>query len=138
MGTRSLTLISDSNGKEILVMYRQYDGYPSGLGLELAQFLEPYTITNGISDTSTQTANGMGCLAAQMVKHFKECVGNIYLYPASTRNVGEEFTYAISVTEGELRITIREVVWVHDEHDEYRKIFEGTPTEMIAFCEENK
>ena len=35
MGTRSLTVIQ-SNGKEFFNMYRQFDGYPEGHGMELA------------------------------------------------------------------------------------------------------
>ncbi len=134
MGTRSLTVISDSGGQEIVVMYRQFDGYPSGMGYELAKFLEPLTITNDISGSKKQTANGMGCLAAQLIKNFKECVGNIYLYPAGSRDLGEEYTYSIAIEEGSLIITIREVVWVHGDHDEYRRIFVGSPSDMIAYC----
>ena len=47
MGTRSLTRVfekwEDTKGKEkrqaIMCMYRQYDGYISGHGHELAQFI---------------------------------------------------------------------------------------------------
>ena len=44
MGTRSLTYIEESYGENrkkkqnILCMYRQYDGYISGHGAELAEF----------------------------------------------------------------------------------------------------
>ena len=41
MGTRSLTFVYDENGAKILNMYRQMDGYPSGHGKELAEFLAP-------------------------------------------------------------------------------------------------
>ena len=34
---------------EIVVMYRQYDGYPSGHGIELAEFLAKGRLVNGIS-----------------------------------------------------------------------------------------
>lgn len=52
-------------------MYRQYDGYPSGHGQELADYLKTFRITNGISGDPINTANGMACLAAQIVAHFK-------------------------------------------------------------------
>ena len=40
MGTRSLTTFIDNNTKEeIVVMYRQYDGYPGGHGRDLLNFL---------------------------------------------------------------------------------------------------
>ena len=37
----------------------------------------------------------MGCLAAQVVAHFKEEPGRFYLYPAGTRNCGEEYIYTL-------------------------------------------
>lgn len=40
MGTRSLTVfIDEHNDKEIVVMYRQMDGYPEGHGQDLVDFL---------------------------------------------------------------------------------------------------
>ena len=71
MGTRSLTFVYD--GKEPMInMYRQYDGYPSGHGSNLAEFLNSFdAIVNGISvGDNRKIANGMGCLAAQLIAHF--------------------------------------------------------------------
>jgi hypothetical protein len=79
-------------------MYRHYDGYPSGHGKELADFLSPITIINGISrgqDVLGKFANGMGCLSAQLVKHFKDNVGGIYLQPPGDGSAHEEYTYFI-------------------------------------------
>ena len=42
MGTSSLTYIYDSEGEIIIIMYRQYDGYLSGHGSDLADFLKNY------------------------------------------------------------------------------------------------
>ena len=39
MGTRSLTFVYDEDGRKIINMYRQYDGYPSGHGKDLAESL---------------------------------------------------------------------------------------------------
>jgi len=76
MGTRSLTYVYDV-GEPILCMYRQFDGYPSGHGAELADFLLPIDLINGfeIADQGRKAANGMGCLAAQLVVHFKSDAG---------------------------------------------------------------
>lgn len=71
MGTRSLTVMQDDHGTEIAVLYRQYDGYPTGHGQELADFLKRFTITNGINTDAPHSANGMDCLAAQIITHFK-------------------------------------------------------------------
>ena len=49
MGTRSLTYVYDGQ-TPIMCMYRQYDGYLSGHGQELANFLNELTLGNGIPD----------------------------------------------------------------------------------------
>jgi len=82
-------------------MYKQYDGYPTGLGQELADWLANMRIVNGIrcgaEDCAVgRMANGMDCLAAQLVAHFKTEVGGVYLLPPGTRGAGEEFIYTIS------------------------------------------
>ena len=48
MGTRCLTFVYD-NKLPILNLYRQFDGYPSGHGQELGEFLKNLEITNGIA-----------------------------------------------------------------------------------------
>jgi hypothetical protein len=72
MGTRSLTRINIANGDRIINLYRQFDGYPSGHGKELFEFLNGFEIVNGYSgNEGPKAANGAGCLAAQLVTHFK-------------------------------------------------------------------
>ncbi len=96
MGTRSLTVILDEENKEICVLYRQYDGYLNGHGAELKEFLEGFSVVNGFgSGDPPKTANGMGCLAAQIIANFKSGIGGFYLYPADTRDYGEEYIYTI-------------------------------------------
>jgi hypothetical protein len=76
MGTRSVTIIMDDDGsKELCRIYRQFDGYPEGHGRDLAKLCD-VTITNGIRmGKEAGTANGMGCLAAQIVMGLKRDVG---------------------------------------------------------------
>lgn len=88
-------------------MYRQYDGYPSGHGNELKEFLTPFSVVNGIADRSAKVANGMGCLAAQVIAHFKTEVGNIYLEPAGTRDEGEEYIYTLSSVKGVIHLKVQ-------------------------------
>jgi hypothetical protein len=96
MGTRSLTHIYNNDGALLLTMYRQFDGYPEGMGLDLAKFISQFTIVNGIgSDQEGKIANGMGCLAAQLIAELKDCVGNVYIYPPNSKDCWEEFTYHI-------------------------------------------
>lgn len=100
MGTRSLTVFKEQDGTEIAVMYRQFDGYPSGHGEKLAEFCANRKITNGISFDDDKTANGMSCLAAMIVAHFKTKVGEIYLHPAGTRDCWEDYVYTVSGSVG--------------------------------------
>jgi hypothetical protein len=97
MGTRSLTVLQEESGKEIAVLYRQYDGYLGGHGKELVDFLRDFNVVNGFTskDKERKVANGPGCLAGQIVSHFKRGVGDFYLYPAGTRDCGEEYVYYI-------------------------------------------
>tara|TARA_R110002020_G_scaffold58337_1_gene159797 strand:- start:1071 stop:1526 length:456 start_codon:yes stop_codon:yes gene_type:complete len=145
MGTRSLTRViptaKDYNKdittknahkhvkKSIINMYRQYDGYLSGHGGELAEFLMPFTIVNGISyGEERKIANGPGCLAAQLVAGFKDGAGGIYLQELSSGYgfYGEEFIYTIIVNEStqEMSLSVFDV-W------EKKIIFEGTPANLL-------
>lgn len=99
MGTRSLTFVHSGNLKSpvLMCMYRQMDSYFEGHGEELKEFLETISIVNGIGlAEKRKVANGMGCLAAQLVSHFKgDGVGGFYLYPIDSSDCGEEYVYHI-------------------------------------------
>lgn len=101
MGTRSLTFLyaCNSDSEPFVCMYRQFDGYPNGHGRELAEFLMPIEVVNGYTpDRRARThANGMGCLAAQMIHHFKgEEIGGIYLLvPNLESDSGQEYEYHV-------------------------------------------
>ena len=101
MGTRSLTFVYteyDGETPEAIVnMYRQFDGYPTGHGAELAAFLNSFdAVVNGIPfGDKRKIANGMGCIAAQLVAHFKTDVGGFYLYPVTSVDCGQEYEYHI-------------------------------------------
>lgn len=98
MGTRSVTKVYDYDGTVLCAMYRQYDGYYTGHGQELADWLATKKLVNGIrgDEDKTKIANGLGCLAAQMIAHFKEedSPGHIYLnHP--TDDACQEYTYEV-------------------------------------------
>jgi len=81
MGTRSITRVLDKEDNAIIEMYRQYDGYPKGMGQDLVNFVKDGVLTNGIAVGETRkTWNGMECFAASLVANFKTGVGNIYLH----------------------------------------------------------
>jgi hypothetical protein len=154
MGTRSLTFVYD--GKEpIINMYRQYDGYPTGHGAELAEFLAPFTLVNGLGINETRkVANGMGCLAAQLVTNFKDGAGGFYLYPTSAVDCGQDYEYHIfdnvltfldedgierRTTELRIAITNRGCnLFGLTMSDTNERIFEGNLAEFTAFCTEKE
>ena len=84
IGTRSITCVLDEQGNKIIEMYKQFDGYPEGLGKELQSFIASGTMVNGIG-SDTNVFNGISCFAAQLVAHFKDGPGGIYLYAPTTK-----------------------------------------------------
>ena len=125
MGTRSLTWVhTDSEDKLPLVcMYRQYDGYMEGHGLELAEFLAPYHVVNGLGgDTKAKIANGMGCLAAQMIAHFKVGAGQFYMQvPEPGIDCAQEYEYHV--------YNNKVIVYAYD-----KLVFDGTWAEFYSVC----
>jgi hypothetical protein len=106
MGTRSITAFEE-DGDEIVVLYRQMDGYPTGHGAELKEFLIGFTVVNGYGVKRSRQANGMSCLAAQAVAHFKKGVGDFYLYAAGSRDCGEEYVYTVSCRDGRVWLRVQ-------------------------------
>jgi len=139
MGTRSLTTFistwkDEKTGKvkndKIVTMYRQYDGYPSGHGLELAEFLNQGKLVNGISSAENGLVfNGMGCLAAQVVANFKKGAGGFYLHRGGTTNCWEEYRYEVIGNE-ETKELIFKCIEVHDKA---KTLYEGTVQGFLEF-----
>ena len=120
MGTRSLTFVYDGD-VPVINIYRQYDGYPSGHGHELAQFLDSKNLVNGFGEQNSFEANGMGCLAAQLIVQLKHGVGGIYIYPVSSTDCFQEYEYHVY----EDKVIVKDPTAV---------IFEGTWEEFAQFC----
>lgn len=135
MGTRSLTFFIDPSypDEPTACMYRQMDGYPSSHGLELADFLKGITIVNGYTSkhAAGTHANGVGCLAAQAIAHFKNehGIGGIYLEPTTRVGKWEDYIYKVFANE-EAQIRVEVYSIGTDE-----PLFSGTPTEMLAWIE---
>ncbi len=130
MGTRSLTVFTedlDTSSEEICVLYRQFDGYPTGHGADLKACLSNAQIGNGIPgglnlSDGAKFFNGMSDLAVQTITRLKkmEAVksnsfvetgllkgntydikpGQFYLYKAGTRDCGEDYTYTVYPKDG--------------------------------------
>ena len=144
MGTRALTFVYDGNVGEhaIINLYRQYDGYPSGHGAELADFLMGFKVVNGIpaGANTKRVANGMGCLAGQLVAHFKTECGQFYLHPVTAVDCGQDYEYHVYEKDKELRVAVTDRgcnlfgLTMSDKND---SIFDGTVAEFAAYCADN-
>jgi hypothetical protein len=124
MGTRSLTFVYDGgkNSEPILNMYRQFDGYISRHGTELAELLISGEMVNGIPVGEDQLFfNGMGDLAAQIVANFKKGSGGIYIYPISCVDCGQEYEYHV----------YEDFIVVKNPN---KVIFDGSWDEFHSFC----
>ena len=136
MGTRSLTFVYDSTGdngesEPIMCIYRQYDGYPSGHGHELAQFLGSKTLVNGFGGVDLEVeANGMSCLAAQLVVQLKHGVGGIYIYaPVLGRDYSQDYEYHVY----DDKVIVQDCSYGYDSgHNQV--IFDGTWEDFAQFC----
>ena len=144
MGTRSLTFVYEKYGqiqKPVVNMYRQFDGYPTGHGAELAEFLSAGKIVNGLSvERDNLEFNGMGCLAAQMVAHFKQSSGGFYIHPVDITDCGQDYEYHVYDKSGKLYIEVYNCGcnffgMSGDTHD---IIFKGNLKEFTKFCKEKE
>ena len=117
MSTHALIVISHddavtlrmNNSCNYVTIYVHFDGYPQGLGNDLAEHLTGYRLTHGVSGDAGKTANGMDCLAAQIVGNLKDMVGNVYLSldHDSFDDTPVEYLYFISPNEDGSRVDIR-------------------------------
>jgi hypothetical protein len=131
MGTRSNTVvINTGHSPEVVLlnMYRQMDGYLSGHGKDLYEFLKDMQICNGYGTEQQKGrwANGMGCLAAQIVANFKDGIGGIYL-EKPVKTLDNDYGYIIrgnTYEAGDLSIEVQK--WG-------KKVFSGTIAEFGEF-----
>lgn len=123
MGAISLTIVYDEfSEKPILGMYRHFDGYISGHGKDLKDEFGDFEIVNGISlGDNERKANGMGCLAAQIVAHFKDGIGGIYI--ESPKNY-QEYNYHLKLKDGKIWVVVKGY------NNKGNPIYEGYLSEM--------
>jgi len=111
-------------------MYRQMDGYPSGHGKDLFDFLDGFKIVNGLSGDTEKIANGASCLAAQMVAHFKDGPGSIYLVAGEPGDHGQDYEYIIQTNHFEAPIGVIEVTVLSYDG----QLFKGSVENFGIFC----
>lgn len=146
MSTRSTTKVievytREEKGKEpeeakntLVSLYRQSDGSPDGHGRELSEFLKDIKIVNGIpseyltekAQPKQRIANGAGCLAAQLVAHFKKGAGRFYLCPIDEQSHSEQYRYYVTVNENKRTIELE----IHDLLSS-TIIFKGEPGKFL-------
>ena len=102
---------SERPDKTIVDIYHHWDGYPEGLGVKLASYLDDKKITNGLSGKNDYDVfNGMGCLAASLVAELKEGPGDVYIEDPKRRHGWIDYEY---------------VVWGDDAKSIWISIFDG-------------
>ena len=113
MGTRSTTTVLDEEGKPLLRIYQQYDGYiEGGVGEKLIRLLEGRRVVQGFTmeDKVARNFNGMSCLAAQLVSDLKDGIGNVYIQALDEDYEGS-YDYTISCVSEPIISTSK---WVKD------------------------
>ena len=68
---------SEKPNKTIVDIYHHWDGYPEGLGVTLASYLNDYHIVNGMGRENDNLFNGIGCMAASIVAELKDGPGDV-------------------------------------------------------------
>ena len=132
MSTRSLTFVKDDTNRVVLNMYRQGDGYPSGIGAELYEFLKDIKMVNGLRvDDGPKIANGAGCLAAQIVAHFKDGPGGVYLHHPSSTDCGQDYEYHITADLSGITVKVMEASWTGHRA---KTLYQGDLAGFGAFC----
>ena len=142
MGTRSTITFIEKHGKEytpIVKVYQQYDGYIEGVGHDLCKWLLTKKMINGIgiNQHSPDFVNGIGCLAAQYISHFKTNVGDLYICPLDAEN--QDYNYYVIVDcDKELNpkgTFIDDVVNIYVFNWDDPVFFKGSPSELLKYKE---
>ena len=105
MGTRATISIakreegvsfSEKPDKVLVSIYHHFDGYPEYLGVTLANYLENKKIVNGLGgDRNAPVFNGLGCMAASIIKELKEEAGNVYIEDPNKPHVWLDYEYYV-------------------------------------------
>ena len=110
--------------RTIVDIYHHWDGYPEGLGVTLASYLNNMKIVNGISskDNESYLFNGVGCMAASIVAELKDGPGNVYIEPRGSHAWIDYEYFVWGSTDKDIWISIFE-------DDEC--IFVGKPQQLL-------
>ena len=105
-------------------IYHHWDGYPEGLGVTLASYLDGKRIVNGIGskDNENLIFNGIGCLAASLEAELKDGPGNVYIEDRGTHGWIDYYYVIWGDTDKEIWISI---------FDDGNCIFVGKPDKLL-------
>jgi hypothetical protein len=81
----------------------------------------------------------MGCLAAQVVAHFKDSVGGFYIHSVDSKECGQDYEYHVYQKDGELRVRITDRgcnMFGLTISDTNASIFDGSVADFVMFCSE--
>jgi hypothetical protein len=138
MGTRATIHIakreegvsfSEIPEKKIVSIYNQYDGYPEGLGVTIASYLDNKTIVNGIGVDRNAVFNGLGCLAASLIAELKEEAGNVYIDNPDCPHGWLDYEYVVWGNSGK-------GIWISIFDYNRNCIFVGKPSKLQNKYEE--
>ena len=137
MGTRSLTFIHEmdhgclNDEKLVCVFFRHFDGYPSGHGQDLADFLKDKKLVNGKGPDFDKLTmfNRAGTMAVKLVNHIQDISGAELLH-GDDYDYGQYHDYHIYFREGEFCIAIDGMSPV------LAKEFDGTAIEEELYSED--
>ena len=139
MSTSCVTYVHDEScGKQaIMALRRHADGYPRVHAKELCDFLSGLRLVNGLPvGDDFGLANGMGCLAAQMVAHFKTEPGQFYMSNPNGPNDYDDFVYEVfgrsDRPEQPLRLRIVSRL------SETKTLYEGSVSDIPAWLAVNE
>ena len=131
MGTRATISIarreegvsfSEFPDKVMVSIYQHFDGYPEGLGVTLASYLDGKKIVNGLGGNSYDVFNGLGCLAASLIAELKDGPGNIYIEDPENKHNWIEY---------DEKITDKSAI----EYDACVAEFKKAPKMLRSYCE---
>ena len=136
MGTRSTYRVieqwtDDKTGKikneNLVLVYLQYDGYPTGHPIDTAEWLSTGKVVNGYSLNEELQFNGAGCLAAQLVDKMKTGTGGCYIHSLSSRGKSwEDYLYDIIVKED------KSIEYVcYEKGSKKKELFRGSPADFV-------
>ena len=121
---------SEEPNQTIVDIYHHWDGYPEGLGVTLASYLDGKKVVNGIGNKDNEDIifNGLGCMAASIVAQLKDGPGNVYIEDRGS-HAWIDYEYFIwGDTDKEIWISIFE---------DSECIFVGKPKKLIHTYDTN-